>query len=384
MGVQFAKDMGLKSWFSIAEIEPQAIEQVKNVCSIPNVFKWVALMPDVHPGFGMPIGGVVAFKDKLIPNAVGVDIGCGVVMVKTDIRACEAEYNIRKVLSSALEEIPVGFKKRKRAVVSSIWEDVPEDQVIQKERKNAALQLGTLGGGNHFIEIQKATDENVVLMVHSGSRHLGKAVADYYNKVARAYLKNKETDYPPGLAWLPLDSKQGRDYYEAMRFCLRYASENRRIMIDILLELMGKHFGAFRTLERLETIHNYASLEIHYREEVMVHRKGAVRASGKVIIPGSMGTQSYVGLGLENAESFKSCSHGAGRVMGRKQARERIDYETVMDELSRSGISVVSPDRRSIVEEARETYKDIDEVMVLQKDLVKPLERLVPLGVMKG
>ncbi|HAA85831.1 MAG TPA: RtcB family protein [Kosmotogaceae bacterium] len=382
--MQFAKDIGFKSWIGIAAIELEAMEQIKNVCSIPNVFKWVAIMPDVHPGFGMPIGGVVAFKDKVIPNAVGVDIGCGVLMVKTDINASEAKDNMQRFLSGALEEIPVGFGKRRRSAASSIWEEVPEDPVIQKERENATLQLGTLGGGNHFIELQKTTDEHVALMVHSGSRHLGKAIADYYNRMARTYLKGRKIDHPPGLAWLPLDSRQASNYCEAMNFCLRYASENRRIITDILLKLMERHFGAFSILERLETIHNYANLETHYKEEVMVHRKGAVRASGKVIIPGSMGTHSYVGLGLENPKSFKSCSHGAGRVMGRKQARESINYDKVMHELSRSGISIVSPDRKSIVEEARETYKNIEEVMVLQKDLVKPLEKLVPLGVIKG
>ncbi len=382
--VQYDKDVGFKSWFPVHRIEPEAMRQITNVCKLPGVFKWAAIMPDVHPGFGMPIGGVVALKSKIVPNAVGVDIGCGVVLAITDLEVARVRKSIKNLLRTLMKAIPAGFRKRKRPVESTVWDQMPEDPVIQKERANASLQLGTLGGGNHFIEIQKTSEEKIALMIHSGSRHLGKAVADHYNRRAQDLLKKQRKEHPPGLAWFSLGSNEGRAYYSAMTFCQHYASDNRRIMMEELLDIMERFFDSFEVSENLETIHNYASIEEHFGEEVVVHRKGAVRASGKVIIPGSMGSASYVGQGLENSSSFKSCSHGAGRVMGRREAHDRIEYRDVIKELEQMNISIVSPDRKSVVEEARQTYKNIEEVMEMQRELVLPLERFEPIGVMKG
>jgi tRNA-splicing ligase RtcB len=269
-------------------------------------------------------------------------------------------------------------------LVSSIFDETIEDKTIQKELKNARKQLGTLGGGNHFIEIQHDEEDVVYVTLHTGSRNLGNKVASAHHRHAERYCKRNNIDVPPGLAYFPYKSTEGSNYLKAMDFCIRFASENRQKIADTVLNTMNGQFNNLEERERIETVHNYAKLENHFNKQVMVHRKGAVEAKGKVIIPGSMGTVTYICEGLENSDAFRSCSHGAGRVMGRNEAKRKLRYEDVMKDLNERNVMVVSPGKKSIVEEARQVYKNIEEVMDYQKDLVRPVIKLTPLGVVKG
>lgn len=377
-----AKDR-YRAWLPPEKIEAAAWQQIKALVQLPGLYKWAAIMPDVHPGFGMPIGGVAAFTDKVCPNAVGVDIGCGVMAVKTNLEAAKVRSKLASIIQSLLSAVPVGFAKRNQPLESSLWQRVPQEKIISRELKNAQLQLGTLGGGNHFIEVQEDPQESVWLMIHSGSRNLGKQVADFYNRQAKEWCLKEGQSFPTALAWLPTDSPQGGDYLAAMDFCLDFAAENRRQMADIALSILDKAFS-LTCLETVETVHNFAAWETHYSHRVLVHRKGAVPARGLVVIPGSMGTCSYIGQGLANPASFASCSHGAGRVLGRSEAKRLLNRKQILAELEEKRIILLSPDKDSVVEEASAAYKDIDEVMNYQRDLVTPLVKLRPLGVLKG
>jgi tRNA-splicing ligase RtcB len=372
-----------RAWLPPEKIEAAALAQINALIQLPGLFQWAAIMPDVHPGFGMPIGGVAAFVDKACPNAVGVDIGCGVMAVKTNLEAAKIRSKLASIIQSLLSAIPVGFAKRNQPLPSSLWQRVPQEKILIREMKNARLQLGTLGGGNHFIEVQEDPQGAIWLMLHSGSRNLGKQVADYYNRQAKDWCLQEGQPFPTALAWLPTDSPKGRDYLVAMDFCLNFAAENRRQMADIALATLNKFFAVDR-IETVETVHNFAAWETHFSHRVLVHRKGAVPARGLVVIPGSMGTYSYIGQGLANPASFASCSHGAGRVLGRSEAKRLLNRKQVLAELKEKSIILLSPDRDSVVEEASAAYKDLDEVMDYQRDLVTPLVKLRPLAVLKG
>jgi tRNA-splicing ligase RtcB len=385
----------IKSW--VTGIEDGALEQAKNLSNLPFAFKHIALMPDAHQGFGMPIGGVLATKGVIIPNAVGVDIGCGMCAVKTNIKIEDFSKDLlKKIMGEIRKQIPVGFNHNKEPCESSempnghalysmdeVNSDVP---VCCREYKSAIYQLGTLGGGNHFIEIQKGSDGFVWIMIHSGSRNLGKQVADYYNKIAEesnrknfsVVTKDKE------LAFLLADSEEGQDYLSEMTYCMNFAYLNRMKMINIIKNI----FKSELVVEFDEVInihHNYVALESHFGENVYVHRKGATSArKGEIgIIPGSQGTASYIVEGLGNEESFQSCSHGAGRRMGRNVAQKTLNLEEEKKKLDDQGIV---HGIRSIkdLDEASGAYKSIEEVMENQKDLVKILVRLETLGVIKG
>ena len=373
-----------KIWVPIEKVEEEALEQIRNLSTVPDLFRWIAVMPDVHPGYGMPIGGVVALKKAVIPYAVGMDIGCGVVTVKTNLSAKSVLKHRHQILKLFLEKIPVGFKWRGKALPSNLWEREPGGPVIEREWKKAQKQLGTLGGGNHFIEIQKDESEKVFLTVHSGSRNLGKQVASHYDRIAKQYCKKGGFDPPPGLSWLPVDSNEGKQYLSEMNFCIEFARENRRLIMESVLEVMRYFFPEMEVIEKLETIHNYASFEEHYGEKVIVHRKGAVRAQGRVIIPGSMGSATYIAEGLCNPESFCSCSHGAGRLLGRHEAKRKLNFAQVKRDLDERDVVLMTPDKSAVIEEARVAYKDIEEVMEYQKDLVKKTTRLIPIAVVKG
>jgi tRNA-splicing ligase RtcB len=384
IGVEHIPKFNFRAWIPEEKIEPTAREQIHNLAKVPGVHCWIAVMPDVHPGFGMPIGGVAALLDYIIPNAVGVDIGCGVLAIKTNLHFDDVKPHVRPVLQEFLKNIPVGFNKRKSPVDSDLWNHAPQIDLLQRETKNARLQLGTLGGGNHFIEIQRDPNNQIWLMLHSGSRNLGKQVADHFNNEAQNHCKAAGDEFPPGLAWLPVSSQGGNEYFEAMKFCVDFAAENRRQMVAACMNILEKFFPGVMCLEEIESVHNYASKEWHFDKEVVVHRKGAVLAKGKVVIPGSMGTASYIGQGLENPLSFKSCSHGAGRVLGRKEAKRVLQKNQVIADLSQKGILLVTPDLGAAVEEACSAYKNIEEVMEFQQELVRSLLRLEPMGVIKG
>lgn len=368
------------SWAS--EIEDGALAQAVNLSNLSFAVSHIAIMPDVHEGYGMPIGGVLATDGMIIPNAVGVDIGCGIVAVQTDQRRLSTKQ-IQEILAIAKRKIPVGFRHHRKAQPWKGFEQAPDLYIIKQELNSARRQLGTLGGGNHFASIEQGSDGFIWLMVHTGSRNIGLKVATHYNKIAKRM--NDKHQFVPGkfdLAPLPLDTQEGQEYLSAMNFCLEFARANRQLILHRLFEAFQEITNAGEYKRMVDIHHNYAAIENHFNQKVVLHRKGATKAAkGQYgIIPGSMGTSSFIVLGLGNPMSFNSSSHGAGRVMSRTQAKKQISLE----EANRSMKGIVHDDWRGDVSEAPMAYKDIEEVMELQKDLVKPEVRLNPLGVMKG
>jgi tRNA-splicing ligase RtcB len=383
------------SWATDADAATLA--QARNLADLEVARHHVALMPDAHVGFGMPIGGVLLTEGAVVPYAIGVDIGCGVQVARTNL-VWEVGFGpekLRKVLRQVQRDVPTGFTSHKRPVMPSdrllevIGTDLPGRESLPAGIFEGALnQVGTLGGGNHFLEVQRDPDTNqVYFMLHSGSRSLGKKLCDLHAKVALAWCRAAGHDLPDkDLAWLPMDSEEGTAYWEAMTFALRWAEINRRVMMDTVESAFRKH-ASIHTFERLVDVHhNYAAREDHFGIGGIVHRKGAVRAGAGdvVLIPGSMGSASYIGEGLGAADSFETCQHGAGRVLGRNAAKRLKSPEQVREEMAAWGIEFVSNEPRSSAEEAAFAYKDIELVMAASADLVRPVRRLVPLGVVKG
>ena len=380
----FTLDDTLPIYCWASDVDNNCMLQAENLASLPFAFKHVALMPDCHMGYGMPIGGVLATEGVVIPNAVGVDIGCGMCALKTNISEWDSEL-LKKVLGLIRQTVPVGFKKHKEPrhmdVMAMPTSFMP---IATREFDNACKSLGTLGGGNHFIELQ--TDGKYLwVMIHSGSRNLGKQVADHYNKEAKRLNAMWYTEVPPewDLAFLPLDGTMANDYLGEMKYCVDFALANRKAMMRDVLHCLSEVFDLVYREEPINIAHNYAVLENHYGRNVMVHRKGATLAREGVegIIPGSQGTSSYIVKGLGNRESFMSCSHGAGRKMGRNQAKRSLSLEA---EQAFMGDIIHSIRNAKDLDEAPGAYKDIDEVMASQEDLVEAVVELRPLAVVKG
>jgi len=344
---------------------------------------------------------VLATMGVVIPNAVGVDIGCGMCAVKTSLTEIDTE-TLKKIMGEIRKVIPLGFNKHDNGqdeclipyrLLSEMIEKYP---VVSKEYNNALKSLGTLGGGNHFIEIQKGSDGYIWIMIHSGSRNLGKQVADYYNKLAVELNRKWFSDVPKEweLAFLPVDSEEGQSYIREMNYCVDFALANRQLMMDRIMEIFKNIIGSdfnnitseeFNDVDIINIAHNYAKIENHFGENVWVHRKGATLATENTIgiIPGSQGTKSYIVKGKGNKESFMSCSHGAGRKMSRTQAIEELDLEKEIKILDDLGV-IHGIRNKEDLDEAPSSYKNIDEVMENQKDLVEILVELTPLAVIKG
>ncbi len=370
------------------DMEPGALEQAKHLANFPFAFHHIAIMPDAHEGFGMPIGAVLATKNVVIPNAVGVDIGCGMCAVKTTLKEITVE-TLKKILGEIRKTIPTGFSHYEKAQEKGAMPLKKEEMfIVGSQFEKALKQVGTLGGGNHFIEVQRGSDEHIWLMVHSGSRNIGKRVADYYNKLA---IKKKDewgSSIPKNwqLDFLPLDSPEGQKYLIEMRYCVEFALANRKLMIEKIKEIFEKNTEGRLLLPGMINIaHNYASFENHFGEDVIVHRKGATQArKGQWgIIPGSQGSKSYIVRGKGNPESFESCSHGAGRKMGRNEARRTLILEEEIRKLDQKGVLHAIRGKHDL-DEAPGAYKDIDWVMENQKDLVDIEIELTPLAVVKG
>lgn len=371
-----------------AEPDETTMTQALHLAELPFAWRWIALMPDAHLGYGMPIGGVLASLGEVIPHAVGLDIGCGVRAWRTNVPVAGFMPVRDRVLSDVQRTVPSGFKWHHASQEdrTSLFTDVPDIAVLQAEVAKAARQVGTLGGGNHFMEVQRDPDGIVWMMVHSGSRNLGKQMAEHYDALARRENAARDDPVPAewGLAHLAADSGVGAEYLEVMDFCLRFARESRRLMAEVMQAALSRHVPGAEPDPPVDVHHNYASREAHFGRDVVVHRKGAVRAEGTVAIPGSMGTHTWIGLGLCAADSFCSCSHGAGRRLGRKQAKREIPAERVIREMRERDVRLFEANKRDIAEEAAGAYKDIDEVMAAQSDLVEPTVLLTPLGVVKG
>ncbi len=398
----------IKIWLEdVNQMEESCLEQAYHLSQLPFLHKWVCLMPDTHTGKGMPIGGVIAAKDVVIPNAVGVDIGCGMDFVPTNIKA----ENIREIrtgngtlvqaiIGNIMRTIPLNTERYRVMQESEVLDRAKQE--MEKYERNPELlpliddgyfQVGSLGGGNHFIELQEDQDGFLCIMIHSGSRHLGKAVCDHFHGAARELNKKwySEVKDEYHLAFLPVASKEGQQYINWMNLALDYAFENRARMLHktcaAVGELIEKHTGL--TVEFGEEInchHNYASLENHYDENVWVHRKGAtrVREGEMAVIPGAMGSYSYVVEGKGNRESFCTSSHGAGRSYSRSGAMRAFSTEQVMLDLKEQGVVLGKRKKNDVAEECRFAYKDIDQVMIQQQDMVTPVRKLKTVGVVKG
>lgn len=373
----------IKLWLD--DIEEGAFEQAKNLANLPFAFKHIAIMPDSHQGYGMPIGGVLAAIDAIIPNAVGVDIGCGMCSLKTSLREIDRE-NLKKVMSFIRKTIPVGFNHHNERQ-DERW--MPERkgnlEIVDQEYESALKQVGTLGGGNHFIEIQKGSDGFIWLMIHSGSRNIGYTVARHYNQKAKDLNANQNGTGQKDLAHFPADSQEFDDYIAEMNYCIEFALNNRKLMMERVKEAMTEVMGDVNFSDFINKPHNFASKENHFGKDVIIHRKGATRArKGELgMIPGSQGTPSYIVKGKGNKDAFESCSHGAGRVMSRNQAKKKLSVEEQSKPLEEKGI-LHAIRHQSDLDEAPGSYKDIRKVMELQKDLIEIVVELEPLAVVKG
>lgn len=373
----------VKLWLD--DIEDEAMEQAVNLARLPFAFHHIALMPDSHLGFGMPIGGVLAARGVVIPNCIGIDIGCGMCAVPTSITDYTTEQ-LKMAMGEIRKRVPVGFNHH---TSHQIWEGfhrAPHVPIVEQELVAALRQLGTLGGGNHFMEIQYGDDGRIWLMLHSGSRNFGLKIANEYHTKAKALCEKYYSNIPDtDLAFLPLDTQEATEYLEAMQFALEFAAESRLRMMMAMQDAMRFAFGDVTFYQPINVHHNYARMENHFGSNVMVHRKGATSArKGELgLIPGSQGTASYVVRGLGNPESFESCSHGAGRKMGRKQACRELSLAGEIKRLDDMGV-IHGIRVEKDLDEAAGAYKDIDVVMANQTDLVEIVTKLRPLAVIKG
>ncbi len=391
----------VKSWCE--RMEDEALKQAANLARHPAAAFHVALMPDCHSGYGMPIGGVFACEDAVIPNAVGVDIGCGMVAVKTskEANSIGSMEFLRGIAERIKSLVPTGEAHAHKE--EQEWEGFERFRdalgagtpgwLSEKGWKLDRQNLGTLGGGNHFIELQKGEDGHLWIMIHSGSRNLGYRAAAFHNAKAKELNAAQGIELPSSeLAFLPARSEEGLAYIRDMSFALEYALESRRRMMLRAKEAVAEAIPGIEFALEVNIHHNYAALERHFGREVWVHRKGATSAkSGELgIIPGSMGTPSYIVKGLGNEESFMSCSHGAGRKMGRKEACRSLsaeDCDKAMEGIVFDRWSM-SRDKKGVkrldLSEAPLAYKDIEEVISSELDLVEPQVKLLPLAAIKG
>lgn len=375
-------------WSSEGSIEEGALEQLRNASKLPFAFHHVVLCPDGHQGYGAPIGGVMAAKRAVVVNFIGVDIGCGMCAVKTSLNTL-IDFNtelLKQLMGRIRQAVPVGFEHHKEPQENDFSLPGIFGPIITQEEHKIDFQIGTLGGGNHFIEIQKDRAGDVWIMIHSGSRNLGKKVADYYNKLAVKLNAKWYSSIDPKweLAFLPMDTDEYKMYMNDMQICVDFALANRQLMMDRICNIFANYTGCLFD-PMINIAHNYAKMENHFGENVLVHRKGATSAKLDEIgiIPGSQGSKSYIVRGLGNPQSFESCSHGAGRKMGRAQATRTLSLEDEIRKLDEQGI-LHSIRGVADLDEAAGAYKDISEVMEHQKDLVEIVTELTPLGVIKG
>lgn len=369
-----------------------AWQQISNLCSLPFVFRHLALMPDLHGGKGMPIGTVLATKDVVIPNAVGVDIGCGMCAVKTNIKVETIEQEVlrKKIMRGIRKQIPLGMEHHKEAQEEKYMpanHDVDSMTIVKRQYVSATKQVGTLGGGNHFIELQSDDEGWLWIMIHSGSRNLGKQVCDYYSRVAMILNERYFSSVKPelNLPFLPLKTKEFNEYWSEMQYCIDFGLCNRNLIMQRIEEVISDSIPNVEFEPMINIAHNYAAWETHFDEACIVHRKGATSAKmGEIgIIPGSQGTSSYIVEGLGNPLSFMSCSHGAGRVMSRTEAVKSLNLAEEIQKLDEKGI-VHAIRCQEDLEEASSAYKNIEKVIEQEADLVKIKTHLFPVAVIKG
>jgi len=381
----------VKVWSELADVEPQALDQLVNTANLPCVFKHIAVMPDVHLGIGATIGSVIPTKNAIIPAAVGVDIGCGMLAVKTQFDSAALEGRLKRIRENIERAIPLGPSQHhlplKEAERWMGWKEFSNcHRAVQELAQKARAQLGTLGGGNHFIELCLDTEDRVWIMLHSGSRHIGKTLAERHIQAAKGLLRQTLQSLPdPNLAYLVKGTSEFQAYWHDLQWAQAYAYENRQLLLDLVLRATEKGLGGREAVVPELVVnchHNYAAIERHFGEKVYITRKGAVKAAqGEMgIIPGSMGTRSFIVRGKGNAEAFDSCSHGAGRRMSRSAARRTFSAE----DLCRQTTGVECRKDTGVVDEIPQAYKDIDVVMRHQSDLVEIVAELKQVLCVKG
>jgi tRNA-splicing ligase RtcB len=393
----------IKAWTVGVPFEPGAEKQLKNLASLPFIHKWIAVMPDAHQGMGATVGSVVATSGAVIPAAVGVDIGCGMMAARTSLTAADLPDNLFALRSAIEAAVPHGRSDNGGKRDKGAWHDAPPPQIAawselaerfaviadkhpRGARGPAIEHLGTLGTGNHFIELCLDEQDRVWIMLHSGSRGVGNRIGSHFIELAKKEMQRFFIRLPDqDLAYLPEGTEHFRDYFEAVSWAQDFALKNRELMMaSVVAALAGSGaLPAFAAqVEAVNCHHNYVARESHYGKSVIVTRKGAVRAQvGDLgIIPGSMGARSFIVRGLGNPESFCSSSHGAGRVMSRAEAKRRF---TVADhESATAGIECRKD--AEVIDETPAAYKSIDDVMRAQKDLVEIAHTLRQVVCVKG
>jgi len=393
----------IKAWTKGVQLEDQARQQLLNVAQLPFIYKWVAAMPDVHWGIGATVGSVIPTKGAIIPAAVGVDIGCGMMAVQTDLNARDLPDNLRGIRSAIEKTVPhgrtnhggrgdVGAWGKIPARNNEVWQTLKPryDAILEKhpklDRGNHSNHLGTLGTGNHFIEVCLDEAENVWFMLHSGSRGVGNRMGSYFIEVARQDMQKFFINLPDkDLAYFSEGTEHFDDYFEAVEWAQDFARWNRHLMMEQIVNAV-RNTGEVRPfvaeLKAINCHHNYVARERHYGQNILVTRKGAVRArEGDMgIIPGSMGARSYIVRGKGNMESFMSCSHGAGRAMSRTEAKRRFSIE----DHKRMTEGVECRKDVYVIDETPAAYKSIEAVMASQGDLVAIVHTLRQVVCVKG
>src|SRR5271157_301945 len=394
----------VKAWTKGVPLEDAARQQLLNAAQLPFVFKWIAAMPDVHWGIGATVGSVIPTKGAIIPAAVGVDIGCGMMAVQTSLNARDLPDNLKGIRTAIENAVPHGRTNHGGAGDRGAWHDIPQhnqevwlgelkaryDAILAKhpklDRGNHANHLGTLGTGNHFIEVCLDESETVWFMLHSGSRGVGNRMGSYFIDLARKDMQRFYLSLPDkDLAYFPEHTEHFGDYVEAVEWAQDFARTNRDLMMQQIIDAV-RESGEVRPftahVQAINCHHNYVARERHYGQNVFVTRKGAVRAQvGDMgIIPGSMGTRSYIVRGKGNPESFMSCSHGAGRAMSRGEAKRRFTVE----DHRRMTEGVECRKDAGVIDETPAAYKSIDAVMAAQTDLVEVVHTLRQVVCVKG
>jgi tRNA-splicing ligase RtcB len=393
----------IKAWTKGVSFEKEAEEQVRNVAKLPFVFRWVAVMPDVHLGIGATVGSVVPTKGAIIPAAVGVDIGCGMMAIQTSLKARDLPEDLRAIRTAIEKAVPHGRTDNGGRNDRGAWHDIPGsvgeawlklkvryDAIVAKhtklDRGNHVNHLGTLGTGNHFIEVCLDESEGVWFMLHSGSRGVGNRIGSFFIELAKEDMRRWFVNLPhEDLAYLPEGTDHIKDYTEAVGWAQDFARMNRDLMMKAVIDAVGLAPGIppFKAgLQAVNCHHTYVERENHFGENVLVTRKGAVRArlGDMGIIPGSMGSRSYIVRGKGNPESFMSCSHGAGRSMSRTAARKKF---TVADHAAATAGIECRKDE-DVIDETPMAYKSIDAVMEAQSDLVEVAHTLRQVVCVKG
>ncbi len=393
----------IKRWTRGVPVEPQALEQLANLARLPFIHRWIAAMPDVHWGLGAVVGSVTPTVGAIIPAAVGVDIGCGMMATRTSLTASDLPDSLRPVRLAIEQAVPHGRSSGDPSRDVGAWSEIPDvvgsvwtslearfASIVEKHpalgKSNTAHHLGTLGTGNHFIELCLDEEDRVWVMLHSGSRGVGGQIGQYFIRKAKEEMERWFVHLPDqDLAYLPEGSQHFTDYVEAVEWAQDFARRNREIMMKCTLDALRSNpdlppFEIDR--EAVNCHHNYVARERHYRKQVWVTRKGAVRAGkGELgIIPGSMGSRSYIVRGKGNPESFCSCSHGAGRAMSRTEARRRFTLE----DHARATEGVECRKDEGVIDETPGAYKSIEAVMEAQRDLVEVVHTLRQVVCVKG